>query len=280
MDFGFVRNEDEDKLIQQVGSIRTANSMTSFTFAVSSQDTIVSYPSPNDERLVDREIFVSKKDEDKSTKRKFRDVTPITTSLFNFSEETKRRTSTVSVDGSEPRDLKGLLYLSGSIDPLRGQGPTGLLVLSFPMKLHLMLEVCAHQRAWKNAAMASTTNKRQKKEDSEPVKCVEEYENRIIIGWLKGGTSFKIYDEERFVREVMPTYFVGGSRISINSITEKPELRCSFHNFQRNLDMWGFNVMPCVEGPKTRKVYVCSHPLFSRNDPSACRMMNFKGVLP
>lgn len=41
----------------------------------------------------------------------------------------------------------------------------------------------------------------------------------------------------------------------------------------------GFTDMPCVEGPVTRKIHVCSHPKFHRRQPSACRAMRFRSMI-
>jgi hypothetical protein len=99
--------------------------------------------------------------------------------------------------------------------------------LMFPMKLHLMLERCESERS-KRKINASTTNasKRQKtgKDENQNMD-----KDNIIIGWLPSGNAFKIYDEERFVREIMPSYFSGSSQ---------PQEQCSFEDFQRSLNLW------------------------------------------
>jgi len=141
------------------------------------------------------------------------------------------------------------------------RGPRGLLLLSFPVKLHLMLERCESERSNRKN---NTKSKRQKKGDENQ----DTDNNNIIIGWLSGGKAFKIYDKARFVKEIMPSYFLGHGGGS------------SFENFQRNLDLWGFTDMPCVEGPTTRRIHVCSHPSFIRDQPSACRTMRFRARLP
>lgn len=141
--------------------------------------------------------------------------------------------------------------------------PKGLLLLTFPMKLHLMLERCESER--KN----NVGNKRQKNCEENQYTANSSSNNKnnndIIVGWLPSGRSFKIYDEERFVREIMPLYFLC-----------KPQEKCSFETFKRNLDLWGFTNMSCVEGPTTRSVHVCYHLNFIRNQPSACRAMRFR----
>jgi len=59
----------------------------------------------------------------------------------------------------------------------------------------------------------------------------------IIIGWLSGGKVFKIYDEERFVREIMPIFFLGHSTSAQQQ---------TFQTFQRNLDLW-YVLFACFE---------------------------------
>jgi len=95
----------------------------------------------------------------------------------------------------------------------------------------------------------------------------------MIIGWVSNGTAFKIYDEELFVREIMPHYHLGHT----------PGCRQqdkSFQDFQRNLDMWGFTDMQCVEGPPMRRIHICSHPSFVRGQTNACRKMRFRPRRP
>jgi hypothetical protein len=91
----------------------------------------------------------------------------------------------------------------------------------------LMLERCESERS-KRKINASTTNasKRQKtgKDENQNMD-----KDNIIIGWLPSGNAFKIYDEERFVREIMPSYFSGSSQ---------PQEQCSFEDFQRSLNLW------------------------------------------
>ena len=76
--------------------------------------------------------------------------------------------------------------------------------LRFPWKLHLLLERCEYEHASDVAANGG----------------------RIVrdppIGWLPDGKSFKVHDKERFIKEVMPSFF--GTQ--------------SFKTFQRNLNLW------------------------------------------
>mmetsp|Transcript_8997 Transcript_8997/g.18871 ORF Transcript_8997/g.18871 Transcript_8997/m.18871 type:complete len:232 (-) Transcript_8997:276-971(-) len=142
--------------------------------------------------------------------------------------------------------------------------PRALLLLSFPIKLHLMLDRSESER---------TKRKRQKRgdENQSTMSCIDS--NDIIMGWLPSGKAFKIYDEERFVREVMPTYF-------LRHDSSETENHFSFETFERNLDLWGFTDMVCIEGPTTRRVHVCSHPMFVRGNPSSCRHMRFRVDFP
>lgn len=72
------------------------------------------------------------------------------------------------------------------------------------------------------------------------------------ISWLPDGKSFKVHDKERFVTEIMPSFF--GTQ--------------SFKTFQRNLNLWDFTLIS--KGPHKD---VCSHPLFLKGFPSICQSM-------
>lgn len=168
----------------------------------------------------------------------------------------------------------------------RVRDPMALLLLSFPMKLHLILKEYEYERHSRRCSNC----KRQKKDDgkdgiknrddneagsSSSGSCKDKRTNAnkhanankddIIIGWLPKTDSFKIYDEERFVREIMPSYFLRHSNKDL-----------SFETFQRNLYLWGFSQMMCVEGPTTRMVHVCSHPFFIKGKPRDCIRMRFR----
>jgi hypothetical protein len=73
-------------------------------------------------------------------------------------------------------------------------GPTAEVAqqLRFPWKLHLLLERCEYEK------------------------------HESIVSWLPNGKSFKVHDKERFVKEIMPSFF--GTQ--------------SFKTFQRNLNLW------------------------------------------
>eukprot|EP00536_Pseudo-nitzschia_multiseries_P003492 jgi/Psemu1/186006/e_gw1.54.14.1 len=163
--------------------------------------------------------------------------------------------------------------------PVRDQ--RGLLLLSFPLKLHLILQRCEAdkvdrrnncKRTKRGHGCRCEVRDRDESDNlassrlcSKRTQNTEKDSNDSIIGWLSSGTAFKIYDEERFVREVMPSYFF-----------ERNDDKPSFDTFKRNLDMWGFSRVPFIEGPSTRNVYVCSHPYFLKGRPSACRNMKFR----
>jgi len=93
----------------------------------------------------------------------------------------------------------------------------------------------------------------------------------IIIGWLSSGEAFKIYNEDRFVREIMPSYFARCGDC-------KSREQISFEDFQKDLRLWEFTDMPCVEGPTTRIAHVCSHPNFVRDNPNASSTLRFMKV--
>jgi hypothetical protein len=54
-------------------------------------------------------------------------------------------------------------------------------------------------------------------------KLLGESRHAEIISWLPDGRSFKIYNKERFAREIMPKYF-GSS---------------TYKSFQRSKNLWG-----------------------------------------
>jgi len=154
------------------------------------------------------------------------------------------------------QDAKLLPFLSGCKDS------TGLMLLSFPMRLHWMLHECelCHQAKQKRIPKTNG-NKKPKLDDGIP--CFNKnHDDLMIIGWLPGGTAFRIFDQDRFVEEVMPTYFSG-----------------TFKDFQKDLTLWGFTDLPSVGGPPTRRLHLCSHPNFVRDQPNRCRAMRFGGIL-
>lgn len=161
------------------------------------------------------------------------------------------------------------------------RNPQGLLLLSFPLKLHLMLERCESERCCRRrnpkrrsvpcsesglVSVPDVSSSEEEETNSTDASSDSDHDDSsIIVGWLPSGKSFKIYDEERFVREIMTSYFFGHD-----------DSNGSFETFERNLELWGFSRMPCVEGPTTRRVHVCSHPFFVKGLPSLCRNMRFR----
>ena len=83
---------------------------------------------------------------------------------------------------------------SSSSPTTPSNGPTAEVAqqLRFPWKLHLLLERCEYEK------------------------------HESIVSWLPNGKSFKVHDKERFVKEIMPSFF--GTQ--------------SFKTFQRNLNLW------------------------------------------
>jgi len=92
----------------------------------------------------------------------------------------------------------------------------------FPWKLHEMLEIAEK----------------------------EEFTN--IVSWLPDHQSFKVYQIEVFVRDVMPKYF----------------RQTKYKSFQRQLNMWGFERL--LSGP-SKGGYLHQH--FKRGQPALCRYM-------
>jgi len=160
----------------------------------------------------------------------------------------------------------------------RVRDPRGLLLLSFPLKLHLILEKYELERLHRkrNNPHPNKENERNgddknrdhndtRASDSCNDETIKAERNNAVIRWLPTNNSFKIYDEKRFVKEIMPYFFFGhGSK------------HMCFETFQRSLELWGFTHMTCVEGPTTQLTHVCSHPLFIKGNPGACNRMRFR----
>ena len=98
---------------------------------------------------------------------------------------------------------------SGSGVDIKGPTPEVAQQLRFPWKLHLLLERCEYEHSQKLAACVA--------EGTSPNSVPD-----MPISWLPCGKAFKVHDKERFVREVMPSFF--GTQ--------------SFKTFQRNLNLW------------------------------------------
>lgn len=134
------------------------------------------------------------------------------------------------------------------------RNPQGLLLLSFPLKLHLMLERCESERCCRRrrrspkrrrvtcsesgvVSDASSSSSEVEEEETNSMDASSDSGNddsSVIVGWLPSGKSFKIYDEERFVREIMPSYFFGHD-----------DSNGSFETFERNLELW-YVLILCV----------------------------------
>mmetsp|Transcript_17727 Transcript_17727/g.17895 ORF Transcript_17727/g.17895 Transcript_17727/m.17895 type:complete len:351 (-) Transcript_17727:246-1298(-) len=194
----------------------------------------------------------------------------------------------------------------------------GLMAMSFPVKLHVLLATYEKERQRKEKekkkhnkddvdllihtiSTASITNG--KKGVTPPIAsatttvATSNYSSSSsfipIIEWQSNGKSFKINDETRFVKEVMPHYFSypsnnnkHGDVEDDNHSNDAPTKHAqyylgqeltSFHHFERNLNLWGFDHMLGVEGPVTRKVHTCSHPLFRRENHELCKSIKFIG---
>ena len=97
----------------------------------------------------------------------------------------------------------------GSGVDIKGPTPEVAQQLRFPWKLHLLLERCEYEHQQKLAAAAAEGTSANRVPD-------------MPISWLPSGKAFKVHDKERFVKEVMPSFF--GTQ--------------SFKTFQRNLNLW------------------------------------------
>jgi hypothetical protein len=92
---------------------------------------------------------------------------------------------------------------------IKGPTPEVAQQLRFPWKLHLLLERCEYEQRQKHATCAAESKNTASLSD-------------MPISWLPCGKAFKVHDKERFVQEIMPSFF--GTQ--------------SFKTFQRNLNLW------------------------------------------
>ena len=88
---------------------------------------------------------------------------------------------------------------------------------------------------------------------------LENPEYREILTWLPGGKAFIVLDKERFVTEILPTYFKA----------------CLFPSFARKLQRWQF-----VRVPRGRYSGAFYHKLFRRNSKCLCELMSCDDKAP
>ena len=118
--------------------------------------------------------------------------------------------STVNSRPSKTKSPRPLHQVSrGSGVDIKGPTPEVAQQLRFPWKLHLLLERSEYEHQQKLAGCASEGKSTSSVQD-------------MPISWLPCGKAFKVHDKERFVREIMPSFF--GTQ--------------SFKTFQRNLNLW------------------------------------------
>jgi len=90
-----------------------------------------------------------------------------------------------------------------------------------------------------------------------------DYHHGSVIFWVPDGKSFLIADQNRFEKEILPTYFRG----------------TLFNSFVRKLNRWGFRRLK-----RTGHISSFAHDLFRRDKPWLCSRMkcqskpNFKKV--
>ena len=205
-----------DTKILNAGGISLSEGMASFSAAVFSHAELAKHRDFEDIRARAEDVFRSQRPRCKSEAC---DVTSTTASMAPKKRKAASVVSLVSLDRSSedgstpsaaaPGEPDEIPFLPGCEDP------SGLMRFSFPMKLHWMLYECEKTR---KAPKRTEDKKSNKKQKTSPM---TNEDNRIIIGWLNGGRAFKIFDEDRFIKEIMPTYFVG-----------------TFKDFKRDLAMW------------------------------------------
>ena len=146
-------------------------------------------------------------------------------SPISLSSSSTSSRSSSSNSHSNSNGNKGRAGSPGSHPVRRGggvgpPGPTPEVAqqLRFPWKLHLLLERCEYDHKQQLA--------------SNPRECQD-----MPISWLPCGKAFKVHNKERFVKEIMPSFF--GTQ--------------SFKTFQRNLNLW------CVASEQTNKQHRSNH---------------------
>ena len=78
-----------------------------------------------------------------------------------------------------------------------------------------------------------------------------------IVSWLDDEKSFRVHNQDAFVKRVMPRYFK----------------QSKYKSFQRQLNFWGFERI--LDGPGKGGY---AHQQFVRNQPSLCHRMKSEGT--
>ena len=122
--------------------------------------------------------------------------------------------------------IEGVVLPSATRDPKdRWKDFTGLTTIPFPLKLHRVLHEyeLSYEETKKKRKLETNKKQKEKVDKGEQTKSsTESNDNEKIFGWLHGGTSFQIFDQERFVNEIMPKHFS----------------ETSFREFQKDLALW------------------------------------------
>jgi hypothetical protein len=130
---------------------------------------------------------------------------PSNLSIISYSSKSSSKTK-----GSRSSSLhQAHTVKTGSGVDIKGPTPEVAQQLRFPWKLHLLLERCEYEQRQKHATCAAESKNTASLSD-------------MPISWLPCGKAFKVHDKERFVQEIMPSFF--GTQ--------------SFKTFQRNLNLW------------------------------------------
>lgn len=107
-------------------------------------------------------------------------------------------------------------------------------MMSFPLKLHRVLheyELSCEERKLKRRLKTIEETKKAKLETKPSATATSKStskknknydDDEKIIGWVQGGTAFQIFNQERFVDEIMPMHFS----------------HSSFREFQKDLVLW------------------------------------------
>ena len=100
----------------------------------------------------------------------------------------------------------------------------GMTTISFPLKLHRVIH--EYELSYEEIKQKRKLEKKKAKGDTDEESKSSTASNSSngnyrIMGWLHDGKSFQIFDEERFVDQIMPMYFSG-----------------TFREFQKDLALW------------------------------------------
>lgn len=92
----------------------------------------------------------------------------------------------------------------------------------------------------------------------EMLSCAKTEDFESVVSWLPDGNSFKVHDQDEFVRNILPAYL---------------ENQTKYKSFQRQLNLWGFERI--LHGDWKGGYY---HNDFVKERPSLCQLLTRQKV--